>query len=112
MSPILIKIFATALALGQVTTGPDAVKTGVRSGPGPGRGGAAARDGCAQMRKSFDIEDINLDELIETAMKDPQALTGEIKAFKGLNFSDLHRRLPAVLQERDGRRARRSTSAR
>ena len=47
------------------------------------------KNGCTQMRKSFDIEDINLDELIDTAMKDPQALTGEIKAFKGLNFSDL-----------------------
>jgi penicillin-binding protein 1A len=40
------------------------------------------------MRKSFDIEDINLDELIATAMDDPQAI-GENKAFRGINFADL-----------------------
>ena len=37
--------------------------------------------GCAHMRKAFDIEDINLDELIATAMDDPQAMTSESKAF-------------------------------
>ena len=42
------------------------------------------------MRKAFDIEDINLDELIATALDDPQAMTGEIKAFRGINFADLH----------------------
>ena len=42
------------------------------------------------MRKAFDIEDINLDDLIATALDDPQALTGEIKAFRGINFADLH----------------------
>src|SRR5262249_59925168 len=47
-------------------------------------------DGCAHMRKAFDIEDINLDSLISTAMEDPKAVTGDIKAFKGINFADLH----------------------
>ena len=41
------------------------------------------------MRKAFDIEDINLDELIATAMDDPQAMTSENKAFRGINFADL-----------------------
>ena len=41
------------------------------------------------MRKAFDIEDLNLDDLIETALEDPQAVVGEIKAFHGLNFADL-----------------------
>ncbi len=41
------------------------------------------------MRKAFDIEDINLDELITTALDDPQAI-GESKAFRGINFADLH----------------------
>ena len=45
--------------------------------------------GCAHMRKAFDIEDINLDELIATAMDDPQAMTSENKAFRGINFADL-----------------------
>ena len=43
------------------------------------------------MRKAFDIEDVNLDELIATAMDDPQAMTGEIKQLRGIkNFGDLH----------------------
>ena len=44
--------------------------------------------GCTHMRRAFDIEDINLDELIATAMDDPQAM-GESKAFRGINFADL-----------------------
>jgi hypothetical protein len=40
------------------------------------------------MRKAFDIEDISLDELIATAMDDPQAI-GESKAFRGIDFADL-----------------------
>ena len=42
------------------------------------------------MRKAFDIEDINLDDLIATAMDDPQAVAGEIKALRGIDFDDLH----------------------
>ncbi len=42
------------------------------------------------MRKAFEIEDINLDEIIDTALDDPLAPVGEIKAFRGLNFADLH----------------------
>src|SRR6185312_7669394 len=45
--------------------------------------------GCTHMRKAFDIEDINLDELIATAMEDPQAIAGESKVFRGINFADL-----------------------
>src|SRR4051794_16160711 len=41
------------------------------------------------MRKTFEIEDINLDDLIATAMDDPQALNADIKALKGLSFNDL-----------------------
>jgi len=41
------------------------------------------------MRKTFEIEDINLDDLIATAMDDPQALTADIKALRGLTFGDL-----------------------
>jgi penicillin-binding protein 1A len=49
---------------------------------------ALLRVGCTHIRKAFDIEDINLDELIATAMDDPQAI-GESKAFHGINFADL-----------------------
>ena len=32
------------------------------------------------MRKAFDIEDINLDDLIATAMEDPQAVAGDARS--------------------------------
>ena len=34
------------------------------------------------MRKAFDIEDLNLDTLIDTAMEDPKAIAGEIRAWE------------------------------
>ncbi|MET5020326.1 hypothetical protein AAHH78_35430, partial [Burkholderia pseudomallei] len=69
MNAILIKLFATALTLSQVTTRPDAVRTQFDAAKDGPEVVAILRDGCAHMRKSFDIEDINLDELISTAME-------------------------------------------
>src|SRR5260370_34849971 len=89
MEPLLVKMFATALALSQVTTAPDAVVTRFDRAADQARVGELLRAGCAHMRKAFDIEDINLDELIATAMEDPQAIAGESKVFRGLNFADL-----------------------
>ena len=76
MNAILIKIFATALALSQVTTRPDAIKTEFDAARDRDEIVQLLRDGCTHMRKAFDIEDINLDELITTAMEDPQAASG------------------------------------
>src|ERR1700732_3554688 len=42
------------------------------------------------MRQAFDIESINLDDLIATALNDPKAVAGDIKAFHGINFADLN----------------------
>jgi membrane carboxypeptidase/penicillin-binding protein len=89
MEPLLVKIFATALALSQVTTVPDAVKTRFERTVDEPRVAELLRAGCTHMRKAFDIEDINLDELISTAMEDPQAVAGESRAFRGINFGDL-----------------------
>src|SRR3974390_155655 len=89
METLLVKMFATALALSQVTTAPDAVVTRFDRAADQARVGELLRAGCTHMRKAFDIEDINLDELITTAMEDPQAVAGESKAFRGLNFADL-----------------------
>ncbi|WP_342150326.1 penicillin-binding protein 1A [Methylorubrum sp. SB2] len=92
MNAILIKLFATALTLSQVTTRPDAMRTQFD----PGKDGPEVvrilRDGCAHMRKSFDIEDINLDELISTAMEDPSAVAGDNapKILHGLDLSELN----------------------
>ena len=89
METLLVKIFATALALSQVATAPDAVKTEFVRAQDQEQVAQLLRAGCKHMRKAFDIEDINLDELITTALDDPQAI-GESKAFRGINFSDLH----------------------
>ena len=90
MESILVKMFATALALSQVTTRPDAVKTHFDPVSDQAEVVQLLRDGCAHMRKAFDIEAINLDDLIATAMDDPKAVGGDIKAFRGINFDDLN----------------------
>src|SRR6188472_3565864 len=89
MESLLVKIFALALALSQVTTTPDAVKTQFDRTRDQEEVARLLGAGCAHMRKAFDIEDINLDELIATAMDDPQAMSSENKAFRGINFADL-----------------------
>ncbi len=90
MDIILVKLFATALALSQVTTQPQAVKTHFDPATDQDQVVQLLRDGCAHMRQAFDIESINLDELIATALDDPKAVGADIKAFHGLNFADLN----------------------
>src|SRR5262249_58777534 len=89
MESILVKIFATALALSQVMTAPGAVKSRFDPAQDQELVAQLLRAGCAHMRKAFDIEDINVEDLIATAMDDPQAVAGEHKAFHGINFADL-----------------------
>jgi penicillin-binding protein 1A len=88
METLIVKIFATALALSQVTTTPDAVKTQFDRVRDQEQAAQLLHAGCTHMRKAFDIEDINLEDLIATALDDPQAV-GENKVFRGINFSDL-----------------------
>src|ERR1700751_4817213 len=90
MDLILVKIFATALALSEVTTAPQAVKTHFDPVQDRAKVVQILRDGCAHMRQAFDIESINLDDLIATALNDPKAVAGDIKAFHGINFADLN----------------------
>jgi len=78
----LIKIFATALAFSQVTTQPDGVKTEFDAVRDRFEVAQLLSAGCAHMRKAFDIEDINLDDLIATAMDDKEALSSEIRHSK------------------------------
>jgi penicillin-binding protein 1A len=92
MDALLVKIFATALTLSQVATAPDTLKTQFDRVQDQGQVVQLLQAGCAHMRKAFDIEDLNLDDLIATAMEDPQGIagaTGGIAAFRGINFSDL-----------------------
>ena len=44
--------------------------------------------GCTHMIKAFAIDDINIDDLIATAMDDPQAIGGA-KVLRGINLDDL-----------------------
>src|SRR5262252_2328180 len=88
MESLLVKIFATALALSQVTTAPDAVKTQFDRGRDQEQVAQLLRVGCTHMRKALDIESIDLEELITIALDDPQA-AGESKVFRGINFADL-----------------------
>src|SRR5204862_1271 len=82
-------VFATALAFSQVMTTPDAVKTQFDRARDREQVVQLLRGGCTHMRKAFDIEDINLDDLIATALDDPQAVASENKLFRGIDFADL-----------------------
>ena len=90
MEAILVKVFATALALSLVMTRPDAVKTEFDPVNDKAEVLKILGDGCDHMRKAFDIENIDLDGLIEVVMTDKQAAAGEVAGFKGINFNDLH----------------------
>jgi len=90
METLLVKIFATALALSQVMAAPEAIVTRFDRAADQAAVAQLLRVGCAHMRKAFDIEDINLDELIATALDDPQAISNENKVFRGINFVDLY----------------------
>src|SRR5687768_775360 len=90
MDSLLVKIFATALAFSQVTVAPDQIKTEFDPIQDQQEVVTLLRAGCAQMRKAFDIEDINIDDLIATAMDDPDVVSGGLPQFRGMNLGDLH----------------------
>jgi len=90
MDTILVKIFATALALSEVMTEPQAVKTHFDPLADRSEVMAILRAGCTHTKQAFDIESINIDELIATALEDPKAVGADVKAFHGLNFTDLN----------------------
>src|SRR5262249_53632135 len=89
MDPILVKIFAVALTFGQVATGSEP-KTSFDPIADQQNVTDLLRAGCAQMRRAFDVEAFNLDDLIATAMDDPEAISGGHVAFRGLKILDLH----------------------
>jgi penicillin-binding protein 1A len=92
MESILVKVFATALALSQVTSTPDAVKTEFDPDLDKAEVVRLLGAGCAHIRKEFDIDNIDLDDLIETVMMDKDAASNEVavSGFKGIRFGDLH----------------------
>src|SRR3974377_2335286 len=89
MDVILVKVLALFLTLSLVPTGPDAIKTQFDPVQDQAEVTRILRDGCAHMRKAFDVESLDIDDLIKTAMDDPQALSSEVKALHGLKFESL-----------------------
>jgi membrane carboxypeptidase/penicillin-binding protein len=89
MEALLVKILATALAFSQVTVTPHAAKTEFSRDRDQQQVAELLQAGCTHMIKAFEIENINLDDLIDTAMDDPRAFGGENKEFRGINFADL-----------------------
>ncbi len=89
MDAILVKILAAFLTLSLVTTRPDAIKTQFDPVQGQAEVTQIMRDGCAHMKKAFDVESIDIDDLIKTAMDDPQALSSDVKVLHGLKLDTL-----------------------
>src|SRR5712692_1245168 len=91
METVFVKILAAALAFSQVAVTPHAVKTEFSRDGDQRQVAQLLQAGCTHMIDAFAIENINIDDLIETAMNDPQAVGGESnKEFRGINFGDLH----------------------
>jgi membrane carboxypeptidase/penicillin-binding protein len=90
MEALLVKIFATALALSQVMTTPSDVKTEFERQRDQPQVEKILHAGCVHMVQAFELEDINIDDLIATAMDDPQAIQGA-KVLRGIDFADLLR---------------------
>src|SRR5688572_26713644 len=90
MESLLVKIFATALTFSQVTVGPETIKTEFDPIQDQHEVVSLLRAGCTHMRKAFDIEDLNIDDLIATALEDPEAAAGGLPQFRGLNLGDMH----------------------
>jgi penicillin-binding protein 1A len=90
METVFVKILAAALAFSQVAITPNAVKTEFSRDRDQRQVVELLQAGCTHMIEAFAIENINIDDLIETAMNDPQAVGGENREFRGLNFGDLH----------------------
>src|SRR5712675_70557 len=88
MDAALVKIFATALGFTQVASS-EPVKTYFDPVEAQARNVQLLRGGCALMRKAFDIEAINLDDVIATAMDDADAIAGENSVVRGIDIKKL-----------------------
>jgi len=89
MEAVLVKIFAVALTFSQLATEPEP-RTSFDPTVDQQHVIDLLRAGCDRMKRAFDIEAVNLDDLIATAMDDPEAATGGHAAFRGIKISDLH----------------------
>src|SRR5690349_17164657 len=96
MESLLVQVFATLLTLSQVLIQPTQVKTSFDPSRDQGEVLSVLRQGCAHMRRAFEIEDLNLDDLVATAMDDPDARSA---TFRGVRFTDLHEAYKALCKD-------------
>lgn len=89
MDMIIAKILAVILTLSQVTTRPEDVKTQFRDFGDRAEVIALLQAGCAHIRKVFEVEELQLDDLVTTAMSDPQSVASDKPAFRGIKINDL-----------------------
>ena len=96
MESLLVQVFATLLTLSQVLIQPTELKTSFDPGRDQGEVVSLLRKGCAHMRRAFEIEDLNLDDLVATAMDDPDARSA---TFRGVRFTDLHEAYKVICKD-------------
>jgi membrane carboxypeptidase/penicillin-binding protein len=89
MDAVLVKIFAVALTFSQFATEPEP-RTSFDPNADQQHVIDLLRAGCERMKRAFDVEAVNIDDLIATAMDDPEAASGGHAAFRGIKISDLH----------------------
>jgi penicillin-binding protein 1A len=89
MDTFLVKVFATALTLSQVTTTPEKVHTVFDRVADQANVVSLLRDGCIHIRQVFEIEDVDLEDLLATAMQDVDLIASGNAAFRGIKFTDL-----------------------
>src|SRR5262245_16452736 len=89
MDAVLVKIFATALTFSQVVSEPEP-KTHFDPIVDQARVVSLLRSGCRHLWRAFDLESVNVDDLVATAMDDQGALAQGHVAFRGINIGDLH----------------------
>ena len=90
METVFVKILAAALAFSQAAVDPHAVKPSFDHDRDQHQVVELLQAGCSHMMKAFEIESINIDDLIETAMNDPQAVSSGTREFRGLDFGEMH----------------------
>jgi penicillin-binding protein 1A len=100
MESLLVQVFATLLTLSQVFVQPQELKTAFDPAKDQAAVVSLLRQGCAHMRRAFEIENLNLDDLVATAMDDPDARSAK---FRGVSFADMHEAYKSVCKQESGK---------
>ena len=99
MESLLVQIFATLLTLSQVFVQPQELKTAFDPTKDQAEVVSLLRQGCAHVQRAFEIEDLNLDDLVATAMDDPEAHSAK---FRGVSFADMYDAYKNICKDQGG----------